>query len=153
MLGQQQLPGFVVSLAGPAVRGIEISMEQNRQLLALAGSTETVTEEAIRAAAKEHPSAWVDFFFDYDPAPAIAATTCPVLAVNGQKDMQVDSKQNLQRIEQMLPANGKNRCKEYAGLNHLFQHCQTGAPMEYGQIEETMSEEVMKDIANWILGL
>ena len=41
-------------------------------------------------------------------------------------------------------------CKVYPGLNHLFQHCQRGTVDEYGKIEETISPEVLTDIANWI---
>jgi hypothetical protein len=43
--------------------------------------------------------------------------------------------------------------KEYPGLNHLFQHCTTGLFLEYGQIEETISPEVLDDVAKWINGL
>lgn len=153
MLGAQKIPDFIVSMAGCGVRGIDISMEQNRQILALVGSSEVVTEEQVRAAAKKDPSPWLDFFFDYDPSNAIKACKCPVMAVNGTKDIQVNYKQNLSKIKELLPANKKNLCKEYEGLNHLFQHCTTGSTGEYGQIEETMSEEVMADIAQWINGL
>jgi hypothetical protein len=49
-----------------------------------------------------------------------------------------------------LPKSKRNLFKEYHGLNHLFQHCNTGLPDEYGQIEETISLEVLSDIAGWI---
>ena len=49
-----------------------------------------------------------------------------------------------------LPNGKHNLLKEYDGLNHLFQHCHTGLPDEYGQIEETFSEEVIADVAQWI---
>jgi hypothetical protein len=39
------------------------------------------------------------------------------------------------------------------GLNHLFQHCETGLPAEYSNIEETFSPEAMKIISDWIIGL
>ena len=51
------------------------------------------------------------------------------------------------------PTGKKNLVKEYPGLNHLFQHCTTGLPTEYAGIEETISEEVLGDIATWINGL
>lgn len=40
--------------------------------------------------------------------------------------------------------------KSYPKLNHLFQHCKTGAPTEYGQIDETMALEVLEDIAGFV---
>jgi hypothetical protein len=43
--------------------------------------------------------------------------------------------------------------KEYPELNHLFQRCLTGLPQEYSVIEETFSEQVLKDIADWINSL
>jgi len=153
MLGAQKIADFIVSMAGPAVPGIEISMEQNRQLLAAMGRQETVSEEKIREEAKKTPSAWMDFFFDYNPANDIKNCICPVMAINGTLDMQVNKAQNLDKIKELLPDNKKNLCKEYEGLNHLFQHAKTGMPTEYGQIEETMSEEVMNDIAKWINSL
>jgi hypothetical protein len=58
--------------------------------------------------------------------------------------------QNLGALRQWLPKNDSNVLKVYAGLNHLFQHCQTGMPAEYGEIEETFSEEVLQDIMKWI---
>ena len=93
---------------------------------------------------------WLKYFIAYDPSADIKATKCPVMAINGDKDTQVISADNLTAIRNLLPANSLNVTKEYAGLNHLFQHCATGLPSEYAQIEETMSPEVMKDIAGWI---
>ena len=75
------------------------------------------------------------------------------MAINGDKDVQVVSSLNLKGIETALPRNEKNLVKEYPGLNHLFQHCTTGLPTEYAGIEETISEEVLRDMATWIKGL
>ena len=68
-------------------------------------------------------------------------------------EMHRSYKQNLPAIERMLPKSKKNLVKEYPGLNHLFQHCTTGLVNEYRQIEETISPEVLSDIATWIKGL
>ena len=72
------------------------------------------------------------------------------MAVNGSKDVQVLASENLSAIRRLLPGNSLNLVKEYPGLNHLFQHCTTGQPTEYAQIDETLSPEVMQDIADWI---
>lgn len=97
-------------------------------------------------------SPWFRQLIKYDPAPVLAKVKCPVLAVNGAKDVQVSSKENLAGIKAGLNAGGNQKVEivEYPGLNHLFQHCQTGAVSEYGTIEETMSPEVLEKIATWI---
>ena len=84
----------------------------------------------------------------YNPAEDLQKIQCPILAVNGEKDIQVPADVNLQNFEKWLP--GKVTTKKYPELNHLFQHCQTGMIDEYSKIEETISEEVLSDIAKWI---
>jgi len=83
-----------------------------------------------------------------NPAEALMKTKCPVLALNGENDLQVPADINLDRIKALVK--GKVTAKKYPNLNHLFQHCATGLPTEYGNIEETMSPEVLNDIAAWI---
>ena len=75
------------------------------------------------------------------------------MAINGSLDTQVTTASNLMTIKRLLPANKFNLIKEYAGLNHLFQHCTTGAVDEYAKSEETISPEVLADIATWINSL
>ena len=87
---------------------------------------------------------------DYDPTENIAKTKCPVLALNGSKDCQVPAAQNIPVLRRLLPKNKKTKIKEYEGLNHLFQHCNTGRPDEYYSIEETIAEEVLEDMIDWI---
>ncbi|MCR9286073.1 MAG: alpha/beta fold hydrolase [Bacteroidetes bacterium] len=96
---------------------------------------------------------WFIYFMKFDPSPYLKMTKCPVLAVNGEKDLQVDAMQNLGGIQTALRAGGNNQfvIKEFPNLNHLFQNCETGAPSEYAQIEETFSEEVLKVMADWIM--
>jgi pimeloyl-ACP methyl ester carboxylesterase len=98
-------------------------------------------------------SPWFRYFIAYDPAVALRKVTCPVLAINGEKDMQVAPKQNLPPIRKALEAGGNKdfEIDELAGLNHLFQTAKTGAPAEYAQIEETMSPVALEKIASWIL--
>ena len=77
---------------------------------------------------------------------------CPVLAINGEKDLQVPPKENLAAISSALQAGGNSRStvKELPGLNHLFQTCKTGALSEYSQIEETIAPDALKIIGDWI---
>lgn len=93
---------------------------------------------------------WLSWFLKYNPADAISKITCPVMALNGTMDMQVLSEDNIPVIKENLPRNKKNLIKEYDALNHLFQHCTYATSMNYGAIEETMSENVLNDIVDWI---
>ena len=93
---------------------------------------------------------WLTWFLANEPSDAIRKIACPVMALNGNLDMQVLSKDNLPVIKESLPANDKHLIKEYDSLNHLFQHCTPATALSYGAIEETISEEVLRDIATWI---
>lgn len=98
-------------------------------------------------------SPWFRFFVRYDPATALEKVTCPVLALNGEKDLQVPPKLNLPAIRKALQAGGNKNFEtdELPGLNHLFQTAKTGSPSEYAEIEETMSPLALEKIAGWIL--
>ena len=96
---------------------------------------------------------WLTWFLAYEPSNTIRKIACPVMALNGNLDMQVLSKDNLPVIKEHLPSNDKNLVKEYDSLNHLFQHCTPATALNYGAIEETISKEVLEDIANWINSL
>ena len=76
----------------------------------------------------------------------------PLLAINGTKDVQVNYKKNLSIIESGVKS-PKTCVQPFEGLNHLFQHCKTGAVTEYKEIEETISEDVLNKILQWTKGL
>ena len=96
---------------------------------------------------------WFRFFLTYDPKTALKKVKCPVLAINGEKDLQVPPKENLTAIEEALKQGGNSNylIKELPGLNHLFQTATTGSPAEYGKIEETISPTALKVMGDWIL--
>lgn len=96
---------------------------------------------------------WITWFLGYHPSEAIRKVTCPTMALNGALDLQVLSKDNLPVIKANLPHNDKHLIKEYDSLNHLFQHCTPVTSLNYGGIEETISEEVLRDMADWIMNL
>ncbi len=89
----------------------------------------------------------------YDPRVALSKVKCPVLAIIGEKDMQVPPEPNLKEIKEALESDGNENytIKELPGLNHLFQTAQTGSPSEYSGIEETMSPIALELISAWIL--
>ena len=94
---------------------------------------------------------WFRAFFAYDPQPTLRKVRCPVLALNGDKDVQVSSSQNLPAIRAALAANHDVEIDELPNLNHLFQTAKTGAIGEYGQIEETMAPAALDIITRWIV--
>lgn len=153
LLGAQGKTDFLVSLAGPGVKGDTLSAMQANRMVEMAGGTGTVTVDSIRRMEQFQKVRWYQWFFDYDPSADIAATRCPVFALNGDRDFQVVASQNLTAIRRLLPKSKKNLTKEYPGLNHLFQHCTTGLVNEYRQIEETIAPEVLSDMAEWINAL
>ena len=153
MLGAKQKVDFIISMAGVGAKGDTALTAQANRTYELMGVPMQVNVAQYRAQVAQLNSPWLNYFLDYDPIPDIQATRCPVFAINGDKDVQVVSSLNLKGIEKALSKNKKTLVKEYPGLNHLFQHCTTGLPTEYAGIEETISEEVLGDIATWINGL
>ena len=92
---------------------------------------------------------YIRHFLTVDVGKLLPKIKCPVLALNGTKDTQVDCDANTTRIEKGL-ANCKHSIKKIDGVNHMFQHCNTGIVTEYQQIEETIAPEVLQVVAKWI---
>ena len=183
---------FLVSLAGPAVNGIELLKAQQAAIMRASGMTEEAIqfsgyanarmfdvvaaskdreeadsllrqlvkgwgygEELTEQTVGEIASPWMYYFLKYDPTEAIVKTNCPALLLNGSKDLQVIASQNLPAYEKIIAEQGKTNMTlcEMPGLNHLFQHCETGSPNEYFNIDETISPEVLERIAAFVKGI
>jgi pimeloyl-ACP methyl ester carboxylesterase len=110
-------------------------------------------DKAFDLAVKSTVTPWFRYFISYDPAPALEKVKCPVLALNGSKDLQVLPGLNLPAIKKALEKGGNKNfeVKELPGLNHLFQTAETGNPSEYSKIEETISPKALQTISDWIL--
>lgn len=191
---------FIVSLAGPGVRGDRLLVKQARDIMSVTGSSEEEINEtiatnsalfrmleaepdqrkfareamewyqrelegqALTPAERQQKMAaftqglvsvnnpWMRFFITTDPAPYWSATRCPVLAINGKKDLQVNWEMNLPAIKAALRKGGNRKVKTVAleGLNHLFQRAETGSTTEYASIEETFSPSALDLITSWI---
>ncbi|MDE6324419.1 MAG: CocE/NonD family hydrolase [Paramuribaculum sp.] len=186
MLGAKGVPDFVVSLAGMAVKGRDLLLEQNRHSLSRReGLTDTQKEEILllvdhvfasiedgcgltdgeiddyiaghcrsvspAVVAQVKNSIRSDYFRKFvalNPPLWLKDIRKPVFALNGSLDTQVRAKANLMKIKESVVG---SRVKEYEGLNHLFQHAQSGEMTEYGDIAETISEEVLKDVAEFVM--
>ena len=93
---------------------------------------------------------WMIKFLSLDMRPLLGGIQCPVLAINGTKDTQVDCESNLGALREGLPANPKNKIQAIENANHLFQHCTTGAITEYRNIEETFAPEALELMTQWM---
>jgi len=115
---------------------------------AAVGDNEGADEAAVQMVTTE----WFRWLLAYDPAATLAKVKCPVLAINGELDLQVAAKPNLTKIAAALAAGGNKDVTtvELPGLNHLFQRCKTGSPAEYGTIEEMFNEAALNAVGEWI---
>jgi uncharacterized protein len=116
-------------------------------------SSADTSNQAVEQQVKQVLTPWFHYFLNYDPRPALTKLRQPVLAINGDKDVQVAPKENLAAIEAALKAGGNKDylVKELPGLNHLFQTATTGGVSEYAKIEETISPSALKVMGDWIL--
>lgn len=111
-----------------------------------------IPDSGIASTVDQLTSPWMKYFIQYDPSLALETVKCPVLALNGEKDLQVSPKENLEAIKNSLAKGGNKKVtvKEHPGLNHLFQESKTGLPTEYAVIEQTFSPTALSEISNWI---
>ena len=109
-------------------------------------------EDFVKLKVKQIANPWMQYFIKYNPAPALEKVKCPVLAINGEKDLQVPPKENLEAIKKALTKGGNKKVttNELPNLNHLFQECKTGSPDEYATIEQTFSPTALDEITKWI---
>lgn len=189
MLAEENLPDFIVSLAGMAISGEETILDQNRRLMEKYGVDPQKTEEYMKVIERffseisvqtkegrmeridiealavesgvvlppmflqslkmneEKRTDYFSTFLTIDPRNELWKIKCPVLALNGTLDTQVDASKNLSAIREGIK---KAEIHELPGLNHLFQHAVTGEIAEYDNIRETISPEVLTLISSFI---
>lgn len=96
---------------------------------------------------------WGRFFIKFDPKTAISKVKCPILVLNGSKDHQVFPEENLAGIEEGLKIAKNKHYKiiKLEGLNHLFQHSETGLPQEYAKIKEDFAPEALQIMGDWLI--
>jgi len=187
MLASRGKLDFIISLAGPAMKGSDVLASQQEAIYRASGMTDaaikdneklfiaifkavdsaSTPEEAlagVKAAAAGLPddrkqaiidqmlNPWMFFFAKYNPTEDLSYIKCPLLAINGSADLQVISSDNLKALTTIAKANPSLSIKmvELPGLNHLFQHCKSGLPAEYGTIEETFAPEALELMLSFI---
>lgn len=152
MLGAKGCADFIVSLAGPACRIDTMMMVQINAIARAQGAPYDVLKDVkqTRDFFVKNGTPWNKTFIDIDAAPAVKNVKCPVLALGGDRDLNVPVSINAASLEASLPKAKHNAIKVYKGLNHFFQHAETGSPTESANIEETISTDVLSDIVSWI---
>ena len=179
MLAAEGKVDFVVSLAGGVVSFEKTLLEQNRWTLQKTGYSRDVIdryctaleslfddlkagrnpettnhglptelEKNLQIAKVQSSTPYMRYFLALDLTDRLGKITCPVLALNGTKDRQVNSEENLNALMDRLA--GQKEIKAIEGLNHMFQHCNTGDPSEYKDIEETFAPEALEVITTWL---
>ncbi len=115
--------------------------------------TSKYNEDFAKSVTPQITNNWMYYFLKMDPAVNLAKVKCPVLALNGSKDLQVPATVDLEAIKKtLLKAGNKNvTIKELPNLNHMFQECKTGSPEEYEKIEQTFSPLALEEISSWMV--
>lgn len=179
MLAAEGQADFIVSLAGMVISGKETLIWQSRQEFLRMGFAEAAVNDycqlfsdAIdaRVSGTNVPSVdghdlpevmktnyqqvvmqliypYLCRFCTLDCCQLLGSIKCPVLALNGTKDCQVEHEANLGALRSALPS---ARAEAIQGVNHMFQHCTTGNPQEYNDIEETFAPEALHLITTWL---
>jgi pimeloyl-ACP methyl ester carboxylesterase len=151
---QKRLVGIIADEKDEKAAEAKLSAELKKIIAALPDAERKSMGDGglAEAAVNGFNNAWFRSFLKFDPRTVLRKVQCPVLALNGEKDLQVAAKENLAEIEKAVKSGGNYNVKtiEFKGLNHLFQPCKTGAPSEYAAIETTIAPEALKAIGDWI---
>jgi dienelactone hydrolase len=112
-----------------------------------------MSEAQISGLTAQITSPWMVNFLKFNPSTALEKVKCPVLAINGDKDLQVPADVNINAIKNALAKGGNKKAtaKIIPNLNHLFQECKTGSPDEYATIEQTFSPIALEELSKWIM--
>lgn len=121
--------------------------------LTVPGLPENASRDLASTLLKAGSQPWLRYFLVYDPRQALARVKVPVLAIGGERDLQVPAAENLQEIERAVKANGNTDVTTVLipTLNHLMQTSVTGSVAEYGTIEETFAPAALELIGDWIV--
>ncbi len=137
------------SVSGQALQ--EALRERTKRRIEALGAEEAarlgLTEEQAEQSIAQASTPWFRSLLRADPAVHLRQVDVPVLALFGGKDFQVAAEENAAALREASPS---SEVRILPGLNHLFQHAETGGIDEYGQIEETIAPEVLEIVTEWI---
>jgi len=109
-------------------------------------------DSLVEAQTRSLMSPWMHYFLTYDPRPTLARVKVPVLALYGEKDLQVPPDQSVSELKKALEEAGNKdvTVRVYPNLNHLFQTAKTGGVDEYYTNEETFNDAPLEKMESWI---
>ncbi len=148
-----EAPDSIIALQNTAIQIENWSVQKSQQLLTELNLASAKSRfDYVSALTNQVRTKWFKYFLSISPAMYLQQLKCKVLALNGDKDIQVISTSNLAGLSRALE-NSKSKkyeVKEIPGLNHLFQHCTSCTTNEYSEIEETFSPDALLLISNWL---
>ena len=117
----------------------------------LAASTlQRYTNEQLEQTVAVMTSPWYITSIRFDPKPYLEKITCPVLALNGEWDFQVNAEQTFESLR----ANVKNvRCELLSEHNHMFQKCSSKLESMNYATQGNLSWQTCDLIENFIKGI
>lgn len=113
--------------------------------LAIIGAAETTKSALIG----RFTTPWYRYFMGYDPGQYFTDKALPILALNGELDVQVPATQNLTGLTTILADHLDATIMKLPGLNHMFQQAKNGSMNEYRAIEQTFSPDALDLISSW----
>jgi pimeloyl-ACP methyl ester carboxylesterase len=118
-------------------------------------ASDDVIKQRVAALSNQLSTPWFRYFMAFNPQDYLSKVKCPVLAINGTRDLQVNAESNLQGIRDGLTKAGNKNFEIYRiqNLNHLLQLAKTGAVSEYSEIEETVNLQALDKVSGWIQSL
>ncbi|NVK55970.1 MAG: alpha/beta fold hydrolase [Alteromonadaceae bacterium] len=160
-LWAEQQRDIAAAYGNPDPAGIYMLMENVAQQIMDGVSAKEIKQQLLDAGFQE-PMAqrytgliandWGRSFLSYQPATVLPKLTMPVLALNGDKDIQVSAASNIPAMRKLFGESGNNNVTllTLPGQNHLFQEATTGLPDEYGKLTQTMAPATLATISQWI---
>jgi len=147
----QQFDRMAYAAVRAAKSAVALEAKLN-DLIEKSGLSASMPPAALQAQIRLMTTPWFRQYLDFDPAPLMEQIKCPVLALNGDRDLQVDANDTVPLLRQAYEKSGNKdfTVMEIEGVNHLFQKAQSGSPALYGAIEETIAPEVLNAIGSWL---
>jgi fermentation-respiration switch protein FrsA (DUF1100 family) len=97
-------------------------------------------------------SPWFKFFISYDPAQDLRKIKVPILAIFGEKDMQVPPDLNVPALKKAVEVSGNKdvAIKIFPDANHLFQKAGNGQATEYPTLKKEFVDGFLDLIVDWV---
>lgn len=113
------------------------------------GDMDAFVQSQVNAQLRSAKTDWFRSFILIDPLEELQNINIPVLAIFGEKDIQVIPEHNLTILEN-ISYDGALGTVVIPEANHLFQKANTGLPGEYGVLEKRFANGFINEIVSWL---